>query len=919
MALTAGSRLGPYEILTPIGAGGMGEVYRARDKKLDRDVAIKILPEALAADPDRIVRFEREAKTLAALNHPNIAHIYGLEESEGVSALVMELVEGPTLADRIARGPVPLDEALPIARQIAEGLEAAHEQGIIHRDLKPANLKMRDDGTVKILDFGLAKALDPIATSNAQVTNSPTLSLHATMAGMILGTAAYMSPEQARGKAVDRRADIWAFGAVLYEMLAGRRAFDGDDASITLAAVMMKDPDWAELPPSLPSRLRELLRRCLERDPKRRLQAIAEARIQIETILSGSDLSVASDFGIATTQSGRGKASSATWIAAAGSTVVLLMTTLTLAGALYLRRSSSGTPVVRFGVSPPAGWTITIDGRFTGGSGTGPNPVAVSPDGRRLALVANSPTGRSRLWLRSLDTLVAQELPDTDGATSPFWSPNSQSVAFFADGKLKRINLSGGPPLTLCNLPAFNGATWNRTGTILLAVGTNGTIQRLSDAGGTPSVIWPDHTDPLVRRPSFLPDGQHFLYFETGGVYAGSVDSAERKLIIKDPDANTALYSDGYLLFLRGTTLTAQRFDPRRLEFSGEPVPIAEHVQTSLGTGPRAAYFSVSDNGVLAYQPATEIPEISHLAWVDRTGKTLAELSDPAAYSDLELSPDGTRLAVSVRDPALKTSDIWIVEAVRGVRTRVTSHPANEWVPIWSPDGSRIVFESNRNEAGGLYVTAANGLGAEEVLLQGALTRSFSWSRDGRYVLYQLSSGRGGRGSASDLWVLPLAGERKAFPFLQSPFGKQNARVSPDGRWVAYASDETGVPEVYVASFPRPDSKVRISAAGGGFPRWRSDGRELFYWSQDRTAGPLGASALAPGQVMAVPVDGQGEKFNVETANRLFELRRANFALRYNYDISADGQRFIVNMVSEQQAPLEPITVVLNWTGALKP
>ena len=889
MGLPSGTHLGPYEILSAIGAGGMGEVYQAHDTKLGRDVAIKVLPEAFAHDPDRLSRFQREAKMLAALNHPNIATIYGLEQSNGTSYLVMELVQGETLAERVKRdGAVPVEEALAIAKQIAEALEAAHEKGIIHRDLKPANVKLTPEGKVKVLDFGLAKAFAGDA-ANEDAANSPTLSMAATMHGVILGTAAYMSPEQARGKPVDKRTDIWALGAVLYELLTGKAAFQGEDVTDILAAVVRAEPDWQGLPAATPVKIRDLLRRCLQKDKTLRMQAAGDVRIEIVEALAAPAEQVAAQ---------RGSRERLAWSVAAF-LLVAFVAALAFGAIAYLRRVQQETETMRFFISPPEMWHLSQIGAGGGAAA----PLAVSPDGHRVAFVATSADGKSLLWVRSLDTLAAQSLAGTDGASSPFWSPDSRFLGFFADGKLKKIEVSGGPPIMLCDASNSRGGTWNRDGVIVFNP-TNHELQKVSAAGGVPSAATMlglgeiDHV-----RPLFLPDGRHFLHYVLGGPRNGinlsSLDSAERKLLLNS-DSTNVIYSQGYLLFLRETTLMAQPFDAQRLALTGDAFPIAEQIQTSSTVQPNGV-FSASENGVLAYQTGTGAAGYQ-LLWFDRTGKQVGVLGDPAAYSDLELSPDGKRASVSILDPAGKGRDIWLYDVSRGLRTRFTFGPANLHAKsIWSPDGSRLVFNSNGKGHLDLYQKASSGAGAEEVLLEDNLDKyPVSWSPDGRFILYVTT----GVARINNLFVLPLSGDHKPIPFLKTQFNQPIGQFSPDGKWVAYVSDESGRNEVYVAPFPGPGGKWQISTVGGTHPRWRRDGTEIFYLASDY-------------KLMTAAVNGKGSSFEVGAVKSLFQTRSPLFANRYSYDVSADGQRFLINTAPEQVASA-PITVVLNWTAGLK-
>jgi serine/threonine protein kinase len=893
MAIQAGQRLGPYEILSAIGAGGMGEVYRAHDSRLNRDVALKVLPEVFAADPDRMVRFEREARVLGALNHPNIAAIYGLEEFGSGRALVMELVEGETLSDQISKGPIPRDEALPIAKQMAEALEYAHDRGVVHRDLKPANIKVTAHGTVKVLDFGLAKALmdEPVA---ADPRDSPTLSMNATLAGVILGTAAYMSPEQAKGKPVDRRADIWAFGVVLFEMLTGKQLYTGETAVEIVAAVMMKEPGLDALPSKTPPAVRNLLRRCLEKNLRERLQHIGEARIVIEGILSGTaptDKPVVSD---------RKNRERLAWSVGAV-LLVGLVVALTLSAIGYLHPRPEEATAMRFFVSPPDTWSLPM---FTP-AGASAAPLAVSPDGHRIVFLARSTDGRDLLWLRPLDTLIAQPLAGTEGASSPFWSPDSQFLGFFAGGKLRKMAVSGGPPITLCDAPAGRGGTWNRDGVIIFTPTGTSALQKVSASGGLPSAVTALAKGETSNVwPWFLPDGRHFLYRAntgsvTGPVYLASLDSAERKLLL-NIDSGNILYTQGHLLFLRETTLMVQPFDSRRLALTGDAFPIAEQIETSQSINPNGV-FSASENGVLAYQTRSGALG-SQLGWFDRNGKQIGALGDSAAYGDLNLSPDGKRASVSIPDQAGKGRDIWLYDVARGLRTRFTFDPADELASLWSPDGGRVVFNSRRKGHLDLYQKASSGAGTEEVLLEDDLDKyPASWSPDSRFILYV--TGASTPRTGNDLFVLPLAGDRKPFPFLNTQFNEIPGQFSPDGRWVAYASNESGRYEVYVAPFPGPGGKWQISTGGGIWPRWQHDGTEIFYLAPDN-------------KLMAAAVNVKGPSFEVGAVKPLFETHAVTL-FRYSYDVSADGQRFLINTVREQTASA-PITVVLNWIAGLK-
>jgi Tol biopolymer transport system component len=883
MPLSVGSRLGPYEIISLLGAGGMGEVYRAKDTKLGREVALKILPATFTNDPERLARFRREAQVLAALNHPHIGAIYGVDEAEGTQFLVLELVDGVSLDKRIARGPIPVDEALAIARQIAEALEAAHDKGIIHRDLKPANIALTTDGNVKVLDFGLAKATESASHTSFDVTNSPTITSPAMMTGVgvILGTAAYMSPEQAKGRPADRRSDIWAFGCVLFEMLTGHRAFDGEDVSDTLANVLKSEPNWTALPPDR-SDLRTLLRRCLEKDRRRRLADIADVWFHLE------------EPPLVAAPSTRLRAPTLRL-----STVGPFLVGLAIgAGALMyasLARHAPDGQVMRFSVALPDGWSIA--------AGVNPNgaaygPLAVSADGRLIAMLARNSEGHVRLWIRQIDALTPRELPGTDGAAGPFWSPDSRFLGFFADGKLRKVDVNGGPPVPLCDTPSFNAASWSKDGVIVFARAgiTGGPLLKVSAAGGVPSpatTLGKDETFHL--RPAFLPDGRHFFYRAAGAslrsLYLASLDAPDRTLVFENPDASNVVYANGHLLFLREQTLMAQPFDTKRFSLSGEPVPIVEQVQTSLNV----ALFSASTTGVLAYVTAgAEAP--SRLTWFDRSGNRTPGGIDSAGYGDLELSPDGERASMSVRASAGAGRDIWLLDLAGRVPSRFTFDPATELESVWSPDGTRIVFNRSRNGRLDLFEKTASGEGTEHLLFTDDVDKHpTSWSPDGKLLLYTA-------GGVGDLWILPMSGGEKPFPFIQTTANESQGQFSPDGRWVAYMSNESGFPQVYITSFPGPGGKRQVSTMRASQPRWRRDGRELYYLS-------------AENDLIGVTVDVRNSALTIGPERRLFTFTPA--APRSSYAVAPDG-RFLVNttMVDTTPKPL-PITVIVNWPRGL--
>jgi Tol biopolymer transport system component len=833
----------------------------------------------VANDPDRMARFSREAQVLASLNHPHIAQIYGLEEAGAAYALVMELVEGPTLADRIAQGPIPLDEALPIATQVAEALEAAHAQGIIHRDLKPANIKVRPDGTVKVLDFGLAKALDAPGAYGGSATMSPTLSIHATQLGIILGTAAYMAPEQARGGQCDRRADIWAFGVVLFEMLTGTRLFEGETVSDTLAQVLTKRPDLTQVP----VQVRRLLGACLEKDPKRRLHAMGDAQLLLDeapSAVTGSGTrTVAARF--------------LPWSIAIGSVVAAFA----LAFIHFREAAPPEERSVTFQIQPPGKSTIET--------------FRLSPDGRHLAIIVNEER-RSRLWIRRLDLLEAQPIPGTEGANFPFWSPDSAFIGFAADRKLKKIAVGGGPPQTLSEVSGTGLArgTWGADSVIVFAPGGGVPLMRVPAAGGIPVPVTKLAGGENHINPQFLPGGRRFLYTviggkpETNGVHVGAVEGMSPiRLLLAESSAAFAPPrvpgGSGHLLFGRDNTLLAQPFDADRLRVTGESFPVVGDVG-SFGPGGRVARaFSVSDNGVLAYSAGTEGTGVGELFWVDQTGKQMESAGPPGTYANVQLAPDDKKIAFDRRQDQ-PVSDIWVLDLVRGVPTRLTFEPAVDNLPIWSPDGLRVLFASRRSGAFNLYVKPSTGAGQEQLLIRMDTFNGWAtdWSRDGRFILYR----RPGIQTRQDLWIAPQSAGQEPFPYLQSPFDEGEGRFSPDGHWIAYVSNESGREEVYVQAFPLSSEKWQISTSGGSDPNWRKDGTALFYLAADRT-------------LMAVAVNQSGTTFEPGVPKPLFVVP-GNLRSR-SYAVAGDGRRFLVRSPVDAAAAI-PITVVLNWQASLE-
>jgi serine/threonine-protein kinase len=889
--LTAGARLGQYDILSPIGAGGMGEVYRARDTKLGRDVALKVLPDSLAHDSERLARFEREAHLLASLNHPSIAQIYGFEDSTGVAALVMELVEGPTLADRIAQGPIPLDEALPIAKQIAEALEAAHDQGIIHRDLKPANIKVRADGTVKVLDFGLAKAFDPTASSGAGATMSPTLSIHATQAGLILGTAAYMAPEQARGKAVDKRADNWAFGCVLFEMLTGRRAFDGDDISTTLASVLKTDPDWKALPPATPASLHRLLRWCLDKDPKRRLQAIGDARVQLEDLLGGALEPVTSPV----------SPGHPLWRSAMAVAVLVLLAAVSTGVIVWLvaRSSTARTRVVRFEITPPTTAALSI----TGSS----RDVALAPDGSRIVYIG---AGGTTLFVRALDQLEATPLVRGGAFRDPFVSPDGQWVGFFDQLTLKKVAITGGPAITLARLDApSRGATWAADGSIIYATFSTTTgLLRVSADGGTPAVLTrPDHTrgETTHTWPEVLPGGHAVLYTVASTEPASAIfilDLRNNRSSIVLRGGNHAQYvPSGHLLYAAAGSLRAIAFDLTRGIVVGTSTAVVSQATVTRTGGANA---SLASDGTLVYVSEAAGGRLRTLVWVDGQGHETPLAAQPRAYVQPRISPDGSRVAVVVQDE--NNTDIWLWDLVRATLTRVTSDPTVNATPVWAPDGQSLVFNSNRTGQFNLFTQAADGTGAVERLTESPNTQAASAvSPDGTRLVFT----QGSPTTGSDVMALRLDGTHQVVPLVQTPFTERNGIVSPDGRWLAYEANDTGSFEVYVRPFPNVTrGHWQVSTSGGMQPLWARNGQDLFYFAPD-------------GALMRVAV-ATGSTWNPGPPTKLLEgryLADAGGLFIRNYDVTADGQRFLMLKATGSEATRAPqIVVVEHFDKELK-
>lgn len=883
--LKPAARVGDYEVHHLIGSGGMGEVYQARDLRLARNVAIKVLPSFLTSDPDRLRRFEQEARAAAALNHPNILAVHQMGFYEGAPYVVSELLDGRTLRELMKDGPLPWRNAIEYGVQIARGLSAAHGKGITHRDLKPENLFVTKDGHVKILDFGLAKLSDPPPSSHA----GP-----ATELGLVMGTVGYMSPEQVRGEAADYRTDFFAFGAILYEMLSGQRAFNKPAAADTMSAILNEDaPGISQLVPTIPPALQRVVRRCLEKQREQRFQSGSDLAFALEA-LSDSGTPGTSQVWQEPALPQRRHRDRTAWLV-----VAVLLVLVTVVGFAYFRRPVTPQRAMHFSIALPSS----------------ARDLALSPDGRILAFIAQPPGGGGNvLWTREIGSTQTNVLANTEGASYPFWSPDARFLGFFADGKLKRIEVAGGPVQILADAPRGRGGAWNRQGTIIFAPNPVTGLARISAAGGVPTPVTeipgaPNFANLSHRWPIFLPDGVHFLYTMndfTGvqgkandAIYAGALGSKEQRRLAAS-NSNSAYVSPGYLLFSRSGTLMAQRFDVDRLQLIGEPFAVADSEYLSAVA---RTLFSVSQNGVLVYQTGSSTS--SELQWFNRGGKPLSAIATPAQYANPRISPDGQKVAVNIDDPQ-SNPGIWLFNLENGVRSRFTFDTASaEEAPIWSPDGAKVLWMSQRKGGLDFYVKAAIGSGDEEPVTRSSpnlIGLPTDWSRDGQFLLYT----RARADWNLQMTVLPLRGDRKPFAFAHSQSSEKEGQFSPDGRWVAYSSNESARWEVYVAPFPGPGGKYQISTEGGQQPRWRRDGKELFFLSPDK-------------KLMAVSVKA-GATFEFREPVTLFQTR-AREALSseeaFTYDVSPDGQRFLINVNSERSNP-PPLNIVLNWTSEIQ-
>jgi eukaryotic-like serine/threonine-protein kinase len=889
--LFPGQGIGAYKILALLGRGGMGVVYRARDERLRREVAIKVLPPSFAHDADRLRRFEQEAHATSSLNHPNILTIYDIGAHEGAPFIVAELLEGEELRAQLESGALPARRALEYAQQITQGLAAAHEKGITHRDLKPENLFVTKDGRVKILDFGLAK-LRP--TRPGVVDTDALTQKRLTDPGVVMGTVGYMSPEQVRGQETDHRSDIFAFGVILFEMLSGQRPFRGTSAIEVMNAILKDEPpELSETKPKTSPQLEKLVRRCLEKRPERRFQTASDLGFALEASAASSGLSEISGGGVATSAGAPAYSGwrERGWMIAAGALALIALAL----GLAYFNRASSDVGAVRLAFVPPE--NLAFDNGLD-------DFVIVSPDGQKLAFTGRSADGKRQLWVRPIGATEAQALPDTEDAQNPFWSPDSRSIGFGARGKLKRIELAGGRPQTLCDATRFNGGSWSRDGVILFAPQQNIGLFQIPATGGEPRPVTspgPAQGEGVHAYPRFLPDGRHFLYRVIGAlveqkIFVGSLDSKEVKQVLTN--AAPAVYAPpGWLLFVRDGALVAQAFDADRLELKGEAFLLTQPTNTANVFG---VPFSVSDNGVLIWQGDRQ--RKYQLVWFDRGGKqvgTVGAAMKVVSGQAPRLAPDGKRVAIQRRDPQLTNSDIWVIDLQRNLPTRLTSHPGPDILPIWSPDGSRIVFQTDRTRGPHLYQKAASGVGDEELLLKGASAPT-DWSLDGRFILYSPIIDR----TRQEVWALPLPVGPPPYQLLNAPFDVRQAQISPDGHWLAYVSDESGSYEIYVQPFTAEGKlggdKKRISISGGSHPRFRRDGQELFYVATD-------------GQMMAVKIN----TGTFETPKALFKTRLLTGIIQtgIEYDVTADGQRFLIGT---QVGEPTPVSVILNWMAGLK-
>jgi len=905
MALTSGTKLGPYEIQSPLGAGGMGEVYRARDTRLERAVAIKVLPHHLSSNPDLKQRFEREARSISSLNHPRICTLHDVGHQDGVDFLVMEYLDGETLAERLRNVPLPLKEALRVGIEVCEALEAAQRVGIVHRDLKPGNI-MLTKGGAKLMDFGLAKsatttpgsqsASAPLLSAAKTISNATSLS-PLTTAGTVIGTIQYMAPEQIEGKEADARSDLFALGAVLYEMATGKRPFEGKSQISVASAILEKDPEpMCVTQPLTPAAFEHVVETLLAKDPEGRFQSAHDVRLELKWIGKNLPQLNAPAAAAVTNPSLRWRA----WAV----TAAALAVAITLAILHFAAREPK--PLVRTQIASSDKWDFDFVGDNAG-------PPVISPDGARLVFSAHA-QGKQQLFSRPMENLTPQPISGTDNATFPFWSPDSRSIGFFAEGKLKRMDISGGPAIIICDAPVGRGASWAPSGTILFSPMFASPIDQIPATGGTPVAVTKLTKKYTTHRwPTFLPDGKHFLYLAanhaapaTGdtAVFWASVDGKQNKMVVLTP--SNALYASGYLLFVRQNALMAQPFDPSTGELKGQATVLNDDVQVDSSVW--RGTFTASDQGTMVYQPGSAAGRLQ-LTWLDIQGNGTGHLGEPDDYNQVELSPDGKKAAASI---GVRGSNIWIYDIQHNTRTRFTFGRDQVLSPIWSRDGRQIAYMAGATSVIGMqaiWSKAADGSGEEKKLLDlrdGGLQDSLcDWSPDGRYILYV--NGTASVGNGAKIWVLPLSGDRKPYPYIAAPGNQQYAQFSPDGRWVAYSSDESGLLEVYVAPFPWTGAKWQISNGGGVLPRWRRDGKEIFFLKMG-SAGTFAAD-----------VDGHGPSFEVGAQHTLYNVNNLSpNTAGQQYSVTADGQRFLQITTGDAGKGRLPLNVIQNWPAQLQ-
>ncbi len=897
MALVSGTKLGPYEVLSPAGAGGMGEVYRARDTRLDRTVAIKVLPDQYSGSPELIQRFEREARAISGLNHPNICHLYDIGHQDGIDYLVLEYIEGETLADRLKKGPLPLETLLSIGVEIAAALSAAHRQGIVHRDLKPGNVMLTSSGA-KLLDFGLAK---PVGLATAAGSSSaPLLSAAVTMSspsphspltgqGTIIGTIQYMSPEQIEGKEADARSDIFAFGAMLYELATGQRAFTGKSQISVASSILEKDPEpISRVLPATPSALDRIVRTCLAKNPEERFQCAGDLRLELEWLQQ-----LPAEAAAQPSHPGPGRKATIAWALAAS--LGLLVVAL---GVIYLRTPRGPAYSTHSYILPPEKSGFVLTENHSG-------PPVISPDGSRLAFTARNSAGQLMLWVQPLNSPTAQALSGTEEAYYPFWSPDGRYIGFFGPNKLFKIDANGGPPQPLCDAPNGRGGAWNAEGTIVFSANATGPLLRVNASGGAPTPLDTLATNEDSHRwPQFLPDGKHLIYFAhsnvsgESGIFLAALDSKDRKRLLRT-DSNAIYAEPGYLLFVRDNALMAQGFSPGKLEAVGDARPIAAYVAVNTDTW--RGILTASHTGILLFQHGSAAAG-SQLLWFDRDGKQGdAVMPETLAYHDPAFSRDGKKLALAIENNGL--ADIWVIDLDRKTKTRITFGPEYSAYPLWSPDGQSLIFGCGPSGRFNICRKAADGTGNAEKLLATPDGQEvpYSLSPDGRYVAFMKASPN--TKASWDIWALPLFGDRKPFPVVATAFTDAAPAISPDGRWIAYNNNESGRMEVYLQPFPSGSGRWQVSTGGGDSPQWRRDGKELSFRGGDRT-------------MMVVDVNGAGSSPQLGAPRSLFKLRTVPPQIG-PYAMFPDGSKFLVNTIGIQSTT-EPLTLVTNWTADLE-